>query len=270
VTSYTIEAMMGNRWALQAGTSHFLGQNFARAFEIKYLDRNNELQYCWTTSWGLSTRFVGAIVMVHGDDQGLKLPPKLAPTQAVIVPIWRSEEEKAVVLDALSPIEAELRPRIRLEVDTREEYTPGWKFNEWEMKGVPLRIEIGPRDVEKDQVVLVRRDTGQKTPVPQEGLAQRALDLLGEIQANLLAQARAFLEENSFALEDYDEFKAVFEGEGGFVWAYWCGSAGCEAAIKEETKATIRCIPFDQEGSEGRCIYCGGEAKEKAVFAKAY
>jgi prolyl-tRNA synthetase len=270
VTSYTIEAMMGNRWALQAGTSHFLGQNFAQAFEIKFLDQNNELQYCWTTSWGLSTRFVGAIIMVHGDDQGLKLPPKLALIQAVIVPIWRNEQEKETVLAALGPIEAELRPQVRLEVDAREEYTPGWKFNEWEMKGVPLRIEIGPRDVEKGQVVLARRDTGQKTFVPQEGLAQRVPDLLDEIQVTLFAQAKAFLEEHSFALEDYDEFKAIFEGEGGFVWAYWCGSAECEAAIKEETKATIRCIPFDQDGGEGRCIYCGGEAKEKAVFAKAY
>ena len=270
VTSYTIEAIMGNRWALQAGTSHFLGQNFARAFEIKFLDQNNELQYCWTTSWGLSTRFVGAIIMVHGDDQGLKLPPRLAPTQAVIVPIWRNEQEKAIVLAALAPIEAELRPHVRLEVDAREEYTPGWKFNEWEMKGVPLRIEIGPRDVGKGQVVLARRDTGQKTPVPQEGLAQRVLDLLDEIQATLFAQAKAFLEEHSFAIEDYDEFKAIFASEGGFVWAYWCGSADCEAAIKEETKATIRCIPFDQDGGAGRCIHCGGEAEEKAVFAKAY
>ena len=270
VTSYTIEAIMGNRWALQAGTSHFLGQNFARAFEIKFLDQNNELQYCWTTSWGLSTRFVGAIIMVHGDDQGLKLPPRLAPTQAVIVPIWRNEQEKAIVLAALAPIEAELRPHVRLEVDAREEYTPGWKFNEWEMKGIPLRIEIGPRDVGKGQVVLARRDTGQKTPVPQESLAQRVLDLLDEIQATLFAQAKAFLEEHSFAIEDYDEFKAIFASEGGFVWAYWCGSADCEAAIKEETKATIRCIPFDQDGGAGRCIHCGGEAEEKAVFAKAY
>jgi prolyl-tRNA synthetase len=270
VTSYTIEAMMGNRWALQAGTSHFLGQNFAQAFEIKFLDQNNELQYCWTTSWGLSTRFVGAIIMVHGDDQGLKLPPKLALIQAVIVPIWRNEEEKAVVLAALGPIEAELSPQVRLEVDAREEYTPGWKFNEWEMKGVPLRIEVGPRDVEKGQVVLARRDTGQKTPVPQKGLAQQVLGLLDEIQATLFAQAKAFLEEHSFTLGDYDEFKAVFEGEGGFVWAYWCGSAECEAAIKEETKATIRCIPFGQDEGVGRCIYCGGEAREKAVFAKAY
>ena len=270
VTSYTIEAMMGNRWALQAGTSHFLGQNFARAFEIKYLDQDNELQYCWTTSWGLSTRFVGAVIMVHGDDRGLRMPPRLAPIQAVIVPIWRNEEEKETVLAALGPIEAELRPQVRLEVDAREEYTPGWKFNEWEMKGVPLRIEVGPMDVERGQVVLVRRDTGQKSSAPQEGLVRRVRDMLGEIQATLFAQARAFMEEHSFAIEEYDEFKAVVEGEGGFVWACWCGSADCEAAIKEDTKATIRCIPCDQDEGDGRCIYCGGAAREKAVFAKAY
>ncbi|MFQ6057913.1 MAG: proline--tRNA ligase [Anaerolineae bacterium] len=270
--SYTIEAMMGDKRALQAGTSHNLGQNFARAFNIQYLDRDNTLKLCWTTSWGLSTRFVGAIVMVHGDDQGLILPPRLAPIQAVIVPIWRSEEEKGAVLAAIDTIKAQLAPQVRLEVDAREEYTPGWKFNEWEMKGVPLRIEIGPRDVAQGQVVLVRRETGQKTAVAQDGLAQRILDMLEDIQRSLYQRALKFQQDNTFELEDYGAFKALFEGEkvGGFVWAYWCGSADCEAAIKDETKATIRCIPFDQEGGEGKCIYCGSEAREKAVFAKAY
>lgn len=269
VNSYTIEAMMGDKRALQAGTSHFLGQNFAKAFDIKYLDQNNELQYCWTTSWGVSTRMVGAIVMVHGDDQGLILPPKLAPIQVVVVPIWRSGEERAEVLAEARKIVADFGD-LRFEVDDREEYTPGWKFNQWEMRGVPLRLEIGPREVEKDQAVLVRRDTGERRAVPRNALAIEVPALLDDIQSSLYSRALQFREENTFAVDSYDEFKAIFEGEGGFVEAYWCGDAACEAAIKEETKATIRCIPFDQPGKVGQCIYCGNETKEKAVFSKAY
>jgi len=269
VTSYTIEAMMGNRWALQAGTSHFLGQNFARAFDIKYLDQNNELQYCWTTSWGVSTRMVGAIIMVHGDDQGLILPPRLAPIQVVIVPIWKSADERERVLAAAEEVRARLGG-LRCELDAREEYTPGWKFNYWETKGVPLRIEIGPRDVAKGQVVLARRDTGQKLAVPQQGLAERVSGLLDEIQRNLFRRAKKFLDDNSYHLDDYEEFKRIIGEDGGFIYTHWCGSADCEARIKEETKATIRCLPLDQPGTKGRCIYCGKEADQIALFARAY
>ncbi len=269
VTSYTIEAMMGNRWALQAGTSHFLGQNFARAFDIKYLDQNNELQYCWTTSWGVSTRMVGAIIMVHGDDQGLILPPRLAPIQVVIVPIWKSEEERERVVAAAEEIKAKLGG-LRCELDAREEYTPGWKFHHWEMKGVPLRIEIGPRDVAEGQVVLARRDTGQKLAVPQQGLVERVSELLDEIQRNLFRRAKKFLDDNSYHLDDYEEFKRIIGEDGGFIYTHWCGSADCEARIKEETKATIRCLPLDQPGTKGRCIYCGKEADQIALFARAY
>ncbi len=267
--TYTMEAMMGNKWALQAATSHNLGQNFSRAFEIRYLDRNNQLQYCWTTSWGLSTRFIGAIVMVHGDEKGLKLPPKLAPIQVIIVPIWKSDEEKERVLARIEELKPQLRS-FRVKVDDREEYTPGWKFNEWELRGVPLRIEIGPRDVETGQVVLARRDTGEKWTVSTDDLGSKVEKALEEIQANLFQMARKFRDENTYRLNDYNEFKRIIESDGGFVIAPWCESAQCEEAIKEETKATIRCIPFEQDGKVDRCIYCGKEATIKALFARAF
>jgi prolyl-tRNA synthetase len=272
--SYTIEAMMGDRRALQAGTSHNLGQNFAKAFEIQYLDKNNQLQYCWTTSWGMSTRMIGAIIMTHGDDQGLILPPRLAPIQVIVVPIWKSgnEDEKTKVLEGVARIQRALGERVRLEVDAREEYSPGWRFNEWELRGVPLRIEIGPKDIQKNQVVLARRDTREKLLAPQDQLAERVPALLDEIQKNLFERAKKFRDENTVALSDYGKFKEFMEGEGsrGFVRAYWCGARECEAQIKEETKATTRCIPFDQPQKPGPCIRCGREATEQAIFAKAY
>jgi prolyl-tRNA synthetase len=272
--SYTIEAMMGDKRALQAGTSHNLGQNFAKAFEIQYLDKNNQLQYCWTTSWGMSTRMIGAIIMTHGDDQGLILPPRLAPIQVIVVPIWKSgnHDEKAKVLECVERIKRSLGERVRLEVDAREEHSPGWRFNEWELRGVPLRIEIGPKDIAKDQVVLARRDTGEKFAIPQEQLAERVSLLLDEIQKNLFERAKRFRDENTFELDDYEKFKEFMEGEGsrGFVRAYWCGERECESQIKAETKASTRCIPFEQPGRPGRCIRCGKAAKEQAIFAKAY
>ena len=213
---------------------------------------------------------VGAVIMVHGDDQGLILPPKLAPIQVIVVPIWTSEEEKGQVLAAIKGITEGFGEALRYKVDDREEHSPGWKFNEWEMRGVPLRMEIGPRDVAEGQAVLARRDTGEKVVVAQEGLAQRINDLLEDIQQSLFQRAKRFLDENSYYLDDYEEFKRIIEGKGGFIYAYWCGSGECEAAIKEETRATIRCIPFDQEEAVGRCIYCGKEAKERVVFARAY
>ncbi len=270
--SYSIEAMMGNRWALQAGTSHNLGQNFAKAFSIQYLDQNNELQYCWTTSWGLSTRMVGAIIMAHGDAQGLRLPPILAPHQVVMVPIWRQEEQKTGVLDATERLRAELAQRFRVTVDAREEYTPGWKFNEWELRGVPLRIEIGPRDVETQSVVLARRDIpgrSGKSSVPMAGLTIAVGGMLDTIQADMLAAATAFRDASIRQPRDYEELKQMVAES--WVKAYWCNDVACEARIKEETKATNRCIPLDQgDGGPGLCIVCNRPAEAWSYWARAY
>ncbi len=271
VTSYSIEAMMGDCKALQSGTSHFLGQNFARAFDIKYLDENNELQHVWTTSWGLSTRMVGAIVMVHGDDQGLVLPPKLAPVQLIIVPIWKSDSERAQVLEVVARVEATLRDEVRVHVDDRDEYSPGWKFNEWELRGVPLRLEIGPRDVERDQVTLARRDVpGRegKSGVPLSGLGEEVQEMLATIQADLYRRALDSLQANTYDPKDYAEFREAVSR--GFAYSWWCGDADCEARIKEDTRATTRCIPLDQEPGTGKCIGCGKEAVERAIFGRAY
>lgn len=270
--STTIEAMMGDTRALQSGTSHFLGQNFAKAFDIKFLDENNTLQYCWTTSWGLSTRFIGAIIMTHGDDQGLILPPRLAPIQTVIVPILKSDLESAPVMEAVTRVQAELKAAgLRVKVDDRTEVTPGFKFNDWEMRGVPLRIEIGPKDVEKGSVALARRDKpGRegKSFVPQAGLTAVVTDLLADIQKSLLARATAFRDSHIHDPKDYEELKQVVQN--GWALSYWCESAECEAKVKEDTKATTRCIPLDQEEGNGKCIVCGKDAKHKVYFAKAY
>lgn len=270
VNSYTVEAMMGNRWALQAGTSHFLGQNFSKAFDITYLDQNNELQHCWTTSWGVSTRMEGAVIMTHGDDQGLILPPKIAPTQAVIVPIWRDDEQKSVVLEGLQRVKSELAG-FRIQIDDREDQSPGWKFNEWELKGVPLRVEIGPRDVAKEQVVLARRDIpGRegKVFVPMAGLGARVGDMLDTIQASLFQRALDFRTANTVDARDYGEIVEAVSDH--FVLAYWCGDPEHEARLKEETSATHRCIPLEQDGPAGVCAFCAEPATEKALFARAY
>jgi prolyl-tRNA synthetase len=267
VRSYTIEAMMGDKRALQSGTSHFLGQNFAKAFGTQYLDKNNELQHVWQTSWGMSTRMVGAIVMVHGDDKGLILPPVLAPIQVVIVPIWRKDAEKDAIMGAIADLKTRLAGG-RLRVDERDDLSPGFKFNDWEMRGVPLRIEIGPRDLAANQVTLARRDTGEKSPVPVAELAARVPVILKDIQANLLCRATEFRDANTFGAKDWDE---LVDAVGkGFARAWWCGAVECETKIKEETKASTRCIPLDQPGGTGKCAVCGGEAKEQAIFARAY
>jgi len=271
VASYTIEAMMGDCKALQSGTSHFLGQNFAKAFDIKFLDENNALQYAWTTSWGLSTRMVGAVVMVHGDDQGLVLPPKLAPIQVVVVPISKHEEERVKVLEVMARVKAMLQDDVRVRVDDREGYSPGWKFNDWEMRGVPLRIEIGPRDVAQGQVTLARRDIpGRegKCSVPVDGLAKVVQDMLATIQANMYDRALDFREAHTHDPKAYAEFKEAVAN--GFAYSWWCGDADCEAQIKDETKATVRCIPMEQESGTGKCIHCGKEAGERAIFGRAY
>jgi prolyl-tRNA synthetase len=278
--TYAIEAMMGDGKALQAGTSHFLGQNFAQAFDVKYLDQNGVLQHCWTTSWGLSTRFIGAIIMVHGDDQGLVLPPRLAPTQVVIVPIFRTDEEKAAVFQTAKELKARLaKANLRVALDEREGFSPGWKFNDWEMRGVPLRVELGPKDVAKQSAMLARRDRPGKegkTAASLADLPRTVEKLLAEIQQALFDKALAFRRANTRETKSYDEFKKAIES--GFAFAYWCGSGECEAAIKEETRATMRCIPLDPDAvlghgggtGSGTCVHCGKAAKARAIFARAY
>ncbi len=270
--STSIEAMMGDKRALQSGTSHFFGQNFAKAFDIQFLDKNNTLQYCHTTSWGLSTRMIGAVIMVHGDDQGLKLPPKIAPIQVVLVPIYKNLDEKSRVMEVADNIFAELKGAgIRIKMDDRDEVTPGFKYNDWEMRGVPLRIEVGPRDVEKGSVALARRDIPgreSKSFVPQADLARTVSQLLSEIQASMLRQATEFRDANIHHPKDYAELKEVVKD--GWAFAWWCGSRECEAKVKEETKATTRVIPFDQPIDTGKCIVCGELAEKKVYFARAY
>lgn len=271
VATYSIEAMMGDTKALQAGTSHFLGQNFARAFEIKFLDENNQLQHCWTTSWGLSTRFIGAIIMTHGDDQGLILPPRLAPIQAVIVPIYRSDAEKSAVMEAVQAVQTQLKD-LRLKVDDREGLTPGFKFNDWELKGVPLRIEIGPKDVQNGTAALSRRDIpgrDGKSFAPMSALESSVPALLQTIQNNLLAKATAFRDSHIFEVSDYDSFKQVVS-EQGWAYAWWSDDRDNEARIKEETKATLRVYASDPNPGEGVCFYSGRKTNKKAYFARSY
>jgi prolyl-tRNA synthetase len=271
VRTYSIEALMGDGRALQAGTSHNLGQNFAKAFDVTFQARDKSLQYVWGTSWGVTTRLVGALIMTHGDDSGLILPPRVAPYQVVIVPISRGNWQETV-LPRAQAIQQELTSQgVRVRLDDRDMYTPGWKFAEWEMRGVPLRLEIGPKDIEKAQVLLARRDTREKIPTPMEGLAGRVRDLLEVIQQNLLDRARQFRDEHTTATDSYDEFKTILEGRPGFVVAPWCGDEVCEAQIKADTQATIRNLPFDAPTPSGRnCIKCGRPAVATAYFAKAY
>ena len=269
--SYSIEAMMGDKRALQSGTSHYFGQNFARAFDIQYQDENGKQQYCWTTSWGVSTRMVGAIIMAHGDDQGLILPPRLAPIQVVVVPIWKTDAEKGEVMGIIEQFKTTLGNRVRIKVDDRDEYSPGWKFNEWELKGVPLRIEIGPRDIQKAQVVLARRDQpGRegKSSVPLAGIAEAVVEMLDVIQKDLLRRNTEFRDANTHVPIDYESLREVVDE--GFARAPWCGNAACEDKVKEDTKATTRCIPFDQPDEGGTCVVCANPAEKDVIFAHAY
>ncbi len=273
VHTYTIEAMMKDTKALQSGTSHNLGQNFSKAFDINFLDQNNETKQPWTTSWGLSTRMIGAIVMTHGDDKGLRLPPKVAPIQVVVVPIFKTDDERVTVMDAVGRLSKELlEANIRIHVDKREGMSPGFKYNDWEMRGVPVRMEVGPKDVQNNSVALARRDIPGKEGkqfVPQAGIAKVVQDLLNTIQANMLQQATEFRDANIHDVTNYDDMKTLME-KGGWARVWWAGSGDDEARIKEETGATIRCIPFEQPGGSGKCFLTNQPAHTVALFSKAY
>ena len=267
----TLEALMPDGKALQMGTSHNLGQNFAKVFDIKYIGPDEKEHYVWQTSWGISTRLIGAIVMVHGDDRGLIIPPKIAPIQVVVIPIFYKEVEREAILKKAKEIFEKLKNNgISTVLDDRSEYTPGWKFHHWELKGVPLRIEIGPKDLEKKQVTLARRDTFERTTAKEEEVVQAVRKMLEEIQANLYRRAKEFLESHITTVKNYEEFKEALKNKGGFIKACWCSSSTCEEKIKEETGATIRLIPFEKEEPFSNCVYCGKEAKEVVYFAKAY
>jgi prolyl-tRNA synthetase len=267
----TMEAMMPDGKALQMGTSHNLGQNFAKVFDITFIGEDEKKHEVWQTSWGITTRLIGAVVMVHGDDKGLVLPPKVAPVQVVIVPIpYKGAEPAAIAAKAKEICTALKQKGIAVVLDDREEYTPGWKFNHWELKGVPIRIEIGPRDLKQQQVMMARRDTGQKMAFKETEVVSTVEQLLVEIQHNLYAKARIDLENKIMAVQDYEEFKNTLKTKGGFIKAAWCGRATCEATIKDETGATIRLRPFEKEEPKSPCVGCGEKAEEAVYFARSY
>jgi len=269
--TYCIEALMQDGKALQAGTSHFLGQNFAKAFDVKYADKNGDRSYVWASSWGVSTRLVGGLIMTHSDDQGLVLPPRLAPVQVAIVPIYKNEDQREAIAQKVEVLSKVLRNKdISVKFDDDDNKRPGWKFAEYEAKGVPVRVAIGPRDLENNNAEVARRDTREKDVVSWDGLELYIENLLTEIQANLLSRAHKFREENTTSVDTFDEFKQVIAGKGGFVSAHWDGTAATEQKIKEETKATIRCIPTDVQEETGTCVYSGEASAGRVLFAKAY
>ncbi len=269
--TYCIEALMQDGKALQAGTSHFLGQNFAKAFDVKYATKEGKQDFVWATSWGVSTRLMGALIMTHSDDNGLVLPPNLAPDQVVIVPIYRSEEQFDAVSEVANEVMKELRAKgIRVKFDNRDTHKPGWKFNEYELKGVPVRLSIGPRDIENGTLEMARRDTLTKESISRTEVADIIVPLMDEIQTNLLKKAQDFRTQNTFEVETYDEFKEVLETKGGFIYAHWDGTNDTEEKIKNDTKATIRCIPLEADKTEGSCMVTGKPSKRKVLFAKAY
>jgi prolyl-tRNA synthetase len=271
VETYCIEALMQDGKALQAGTSHFLGQNFAKAFDVKFLSKENKLEYVWATSWGVSTRLMGALIMAHSDDKGLVLPPKLAPIQVVIIPIYRKEEQLAEISKVAIKIKEALQAKgISVKFDDRDTYKPGWKFNEYEFKGIPVRLAIGPRDLENNTIEVARRDTLEKETYQITDIENKVEHILEQIQDNLYQKALSFREDNTFVVDSWDEFKDVIENKGGFVLAHWDGTSETEERIKTETKATIRTIPMDGKTEEGKCVYSGKPSNQRVVFAKAY
>jgi prolyl-tRNA synthetase len=269
--TYCIEALMQDGKALQAGTSHFLGQNFAKAFEVKYLTKENKQEYVWATSWGVSTRLIGALVMAHSDDQGLVMPPKIAPLQVVIVPIYKGPEQKALVDEKAHGIMADLKKQgISVKYDDADNTRPGWKFAEYELKGVPVRIAIGPKDIENGVVEIARRDTKEKSSVPAEGLIGYIQQLLEDIQQNLYNRALSYRDTHITEVNSWEEFKQVLNTKGGFVSAHWDGTSETEEKIKDETKATIRCIPLNNKVEAGVCVCSGKPSKQRVLFAMAY
>lgn len=271
VETYAIEALMQDGKALQAGTSHFLGQNFAKAFDVKYLNRENQLEYVWATSWGVSTRLMGALIMSHSDDNGLVLPPKLAPVQVVIVPVFKNNEQLAMISESVLPIKKALEKRgISVKFDNRDTQKPGWKFAEYEFKGVPVRVTIGPRDIEQGTVEVARRDTLEKEVLQLTDIDLKIEHLLDQIQKNLFDRAVAFRENNTYRVDSYEEFKRILDEKGGFLLAHWDGTAETEELIKEETKATIRVIPLNSTREEGKCIRTGKPSSQRVIFARAY
>ena len=265
--TYTMEAMMHDGKALQAGTSHNLGQHFSKMFDIKFLDRDGVQKHAWTTSWGISTRLIGGIIMVHGDNRGLVMPPRVAPVQVVVIPIAFHKEG---VLDKAKAVKEQLELSFRVEMDDRDTYSPGWKFNEWEMKGVPIRMEIGPKDIEKNQVTIARRDTLEKFAVPMDNLTETISKLLDDIHTTLFNKALKNREDKTYTTTDYEEFKKIMQDTPGFVKTMWCGSRECEDKLKADTNATIRCMPFHQEHVGDKCLICGGKAEKMIYIAKAY
>ena len=268
--TYCIEAMMQDRRGLQAGTSHNLGQNFAKAFDVTYQTEAGDREFVWATSWGVSTRLIGALIMTHSDDTGLVVPPKLAPTEVVFVPIWRGDEEMSAIRERMHNLTTDLKGAFRLKVDDRDNVRPGWKFNEWEQRGVPIRVEMGPKDLANNAVVLVRRDTGEKRSISQDSLRDELASTLEAIQKNLFDRALAYREQNTFRVDDYEQFKKEIEEPGGFFWTHWCGNRACEDRLQDETKATIRLLPIQGEPENGKCLLCGGESKQRVLVAKAY
>ena len=270
VETYCIEALMQDGKALQSGTSHFLGQNFAKSFDVKFVNRENQLEFAWATSWGVSTRLIGALIMAHSDDNGLVLPPKLAPVQVVIVPIYRSEEDLAKISERVNPIVGKLKSAgISVKYDSDDHNKPGWKFAEYELKGVPVRLGIGMRDLENGTVEVARRDLLTKETVSLDGIEEKIVSLLDEIQTNIYQKALKFREENTFKVDTWEEFQAQIE-KGGFILAHWDGTSETEEKIKAETKATIRCIPFNEAEEKGADVYSGKPSQQRVVFARAY
>ncbi|MCQ2283266.1 MAG: proline--tRNA ligase [Bacteroidales bacterium] len=271
IDTYCIEALMQDGKALQAGTSHFLGQNFAKAFDVKYLNKDNQLEYVWATSWGVSTRLIGALIMTHSDDNGLVLPPNLAPIQVVIVPIYKNEEQRQAIADKVQPLIEKLKAlNITVKFDDDDSKRSGWKFNEYEMKGVPVRIAIGPRDLENNDAEVARRDTLTKEVVPFDTLVEHVQQLLKDIQSNLFNKALKFREENTRKADTWEEFVDLLDNHPGFIYAHWDGTPETEDKIKELTKATIRCIPFNNPQEEGKCILTGKPSKQRVLFARSY
>jgi len=270
IRTYSIEAMMGDGKALQAGTSHNLGQNFGKAFNVRFQNKDGKLEYVWQTSWGITTRLIGAMIMVHGDNKGMVIPPKLSNTKAVIIPIYSSDDQKQKILSKAEEIASNLNKSFNVRIDDREQYTPGWKFAEWELKGMPLRIELGPRDYEQNSVIVSRRDTGDKEKVPMEKVSEYINDTLEKIQENLFEKAKKFRENNTHYIDEYENFKETIETKGGFIWSHWCGNNECEEKIQEETKANLRVIPFNGAQEKGKCIVCSKDSQRRVIFAKAY